>query len=60
MREMRSYDKRIISKEEQTWLLDWGKIKSTGKSKKLKFDYTKKCYMYKPESLLENETYEIL
>ena len=27
--------------------------------KKLKFDYTSKRYMHKPESILENETHEI-
>ena len=28
--------------------------------KKLKFDHTTKCYMYKSESVQENETYKIL
>ena len=28
--------------------------------KKLKFDYTSKWYTYKPESVLENETHQIV
>ena len=28
--------------------------------KKLKFDHSTKCYMYKPESVLENKKHEIL
>ena len=39
----------------------WGRW-STGKElcKRLKFDHTTKCYMHKPESVVENEIYKIL
>ena len=38
-----------IRVQDQVWILQ-----------EIKIDYTTEWYMYKPESILENETYEIL
>ena len=37
-----------------------GKVIPKELCKRLKFDYTTKCYMHKPESVLENGTHKIL
>ena len=40
---------------------DWvGKVIHCELCKKLKFDYTTKWYMHKPESVLENEMHKII
>ena len=40
---------------------DWvGKVIYWGLCKGLKFDYIAKCYIHKPESILENEIHKVL
>ena len=44
------------------WPYNWRLVGWEGKGStgKLKFDHITKCYMHKPESVLENETQKIL
>ena len=51
---------KLTQKEYKT-RKDWiGKVIHGELCKKLKFDYTNKCYMHNPESVLENEMHKIL
>ena len=51
---------KLTQKEYKTRYDLVGKVIHLELSRRLKFDYTTKWYMHKPESVLENETHKIL